>query len=255
MNSFLISGIFIFVYFCVFFLIGQKIKNNSIVDTAWGLGFVLTAWLNAIVFGLNTLDKVVILILVSIWGLRLSYYIFKRNYKKPEDFRYQAMRNKWKGSKALNAFVKVYLLQAVIMFIVAMPILIIFNSGFGGISALSIIAIMIWITGFIFESVADMQLKKFVKNPNNKGKILKSGVWAYSRHPNYFGEAVMWWAIGLLAISHPLGFVAVISPVVITYLLVFVSGVPLLEKKYANNLEYQEYAKHTSIFIPLPKRK
>ena len=255
MNSFLLSAVVIFVYFLVFFAIGQVLKNNAVVDVAWGLGFVLVAWMNAIIFGISTTPAVIILILISLWGLRLSYHILKRNYKKPEDFRYQEMRAKWKGNKAINALFKVYLFQGLMMYLISLPITLIYFSKNNGLLWVSLVAIGVWLIGFFFEAVGDYQLKQFIKNPNNKGKIMTSGLWAYTRHPNYFGEAVMWWGVGILALTQNLGIIGLISPILITYLLVFVSGVPMLEKKYANNPEFQAYAKVTSKFIPLPRKR
>lgn len=255
MNSFLLSAMFILVYFLVVFAIGQKLKNNAVVDVAWGLGFVLIAWLNSLVLGIGTFSRLIMLLLISVWGLRLSYHIFKRNHKKPEDFRYQQMRAKWKGNQALNALLKVYLLQGAIMYVVALPIMFVFSTNIGGLTLLSTFAILLWVVGFVFEAVGDWQLKQFVSQPTNKGKIMTTGLWAYTRHPNYFGEAVMWWAIGMLALVHPIGIIALVSPMLITYLLRFVSGVPLLEKKYANNPEFLAYASKTSIFFPLPPKR
>ena len=254
MNSFILTLLVIIAYFLTLFVIAQVLKNNSIVDIGWGLGFVIVAGFNALVFGVNNISQIIILCLVSLWGIRLSYHIFMRNYKKPEDFRYQEMRQKWKGNQAVNALFIVFLFQGLMMYIVSLPITIIFFSNEKW-SALTIIAVIVWVVGYFFETVGDWQLKQFIKSPQNKGKIMTKGLWAYTRHPNYFGEAVMWWGVGILALSHPLGIIGVISPILITYLLVFVSGVPLLEKKYADNAEFIEYAKQTSKFIPLPKKR
>ncbi|MCL6571176.1 MAG: DUF1295 domain-containing protein [Bacillus sp. (in: Bacteria)] len=124
-----------------------------------------------------------------------------------------------------------------------------------GLGFLDYIGLATWIVGFFFEVVGDHQLKKFTNKPENKGKLMKYGLWKYTRHPNYFGEATMWWGIFLIALSSPNGWVAIISPMIITLLLLFVSGVPLLEKKYKDHPEFKAYANRTSKFIPMPQRK
>jgi steroid 5-alpha reductase family enzyme len=117
------------------------------------------------------------------------------------------------------------------------------------------IGLLVWVIGFVFESVGDSQLKRFIKNPENKGKIMDKGLWRYTRHPNYFGESVMWWGLAIMAISVQYGYIGFLSPIIITYLLLFISGVPLLEKAFKDNMEFQKYAARTSIFIPwFPKR-
>lgn len=260
------SLLLIVVYFSVLFVFAQIKQNNSIVDLFWGMGFVVVAWFNFIyqLIATSTLifPSLVILVLVSIWGLRLFFYITIRNWKKKEDFRYVAMRKKW-GNKfpRLKAYGQVFLLQGVLLFIIVSSTTFAFAYSPSALSLLSWvgvgIGVSIWIIGFIFESVGDAQLRAFIKKPNKTEKIMKSGLWKYSRHPNYFGEATMWWGIFLISLSivGPIGLIGIISPITITYLLLFVSGVPLLEKHYQDNTEFQEYAKVTSIFFPLPPKK
>ena len=142
------------------------------------------------------------------------------------------------------------------MLVIAYPIILINAYAGQGLRALDLLGLVIWITGFIFESVGDKQLAVFLKNPDNRSKVIQSGLWKYTRHPNYFGEATMWWGIFVLALSVPLGWSGIISPLTITFMLLFVSGVPMLEKKMMENPEFREYAKVTSKFIPwFPKKK
>jgi steroid 5-alpha reductase family enzyme len=249
---YLISILVLFIYFNIFFLIGQYKKNNAVVDIAWGLGFVLVAW-TTFLYSEMQLINYIITIIVSLWGLRLGYYLFKRNWNKIEDYRYQEMRKTWIKYPLLQAYLKVYMLQMILMFIISLPIIYI-NSTVSNLSLITYFGIIIWIIGYFFEVVGDYQLKQFVSNPVNKGHIMKTGLWKYTRHPNYFGEATMWWGIYLIALSIN-GYLTIISPLLINYLLVFVSGVPLLEKKYKDNPEFKEYAKVTSVFIPLPPKK
>jgi steroid 5-alpha reductase family enzyme len=266
-DLFLWSAVIIFVYFTIIFVIAQIKKNNSIVDMGWGTGFVLVAIstfvLNYMQTGIFSIPGLILTILVTIWGLRLFFYISVRNWNKPEDYRYVDMRKKW-GTKfvALKAFFGVFMLQGVFMFTISTSIILINAYPLEPLSLLNYILVafgtLVWIFGFFFESVGDAQLRAFVKNPANKGKIMKYGIWKYTRHPIYFGEAVMWWGIFLISVfaTERVGIIGLISPVVITYLLMYVSGVPLLEKKHKINPEFQEYAKVTNIFFPwFPKNQ
>ena len=160
------------------------------------------------------------------------------------------MREKWGNKVNINAYFKVFMLQGMLMSIIALPIIFFNSSIISKFNIINIIGILMWIIGYYFEVVGDYQLKRFIKNPNNKGKIMTYGLWKYTRHPNYFGESVMWWGIFFITLNSPLGYIGIISPTLITYLLVFVSGVPLLEKKYESNKEFQDYASKTSKFIP-----
>jgi steroid 5-alpha reductase family enzyme len=251
MNNYLFIATIVYIYMSIFFVIALLKKNNSIADIAWGLGFVLIT-----VFSFSRATDVfertlLINVLVLIWGLRLAYFILKRNINKKEDFRYANWRKEWKRTFLIRTYLQVFMLQGFIMFIIALPIM---ENNFNEIQNLNvfdIIGLTLWIIGFLFEAIGDYQLKQFIARRENKGKIMRSGLWKYTRHPNYFGEATMWIGIAIISIrSFPHPIFAVISPFLITYLLLFVSGVPLLEEKYADNLEFQEYARKTSKFIP-----
>ncbi|MBN1624751.1 MAG: DUF1295 domain-containing protein [Clostridia bacterium] len=257
MDIFLKVLVVLFVYFLIFYLIAQIKKNNSIVDIGWGLGFVVAAVYSFITSALFDLTSVIVSVFVSVWGLRLFYHIIKRNWKKPEDYRYVNMRKNWEGrNPALKAFFRVFMLQMVLMYVISLPV-IVSNVFEKKNSILWIIpGIIIWLIGFAFEVAGDLQLKVFKKNQNNKGKIMKEGLWKYTRHPNYFGESAMWTGIYIMSISKGLAYITFISPVLITLLLLFVSGVPLLEKRYDGNPEYDIYKKQTSKFFPwFPKIK
>lgn len=257
MNIFLQAAILIFAYFLVLFVIGQVKKNNSIVDIGWGAGFVLIALYTYFVMGLYTIGPTIVTFLVSIWGMRLSYHIYRRNAGKPEDYRYVRMRKNWGDrNPKLKAFFRVYMLQMVLMYMISTPVILLNSTGEKDGLAFIIAGTIVWIFGFIFEAVGDRQLKQFKSDPENKGRIFTQGLWKYTRHPNYFGEAVMWWGIYLIALSVEGGVFTVISPVLITFLLRFVSGVPLLEKKYGDRPDFKEYSERTNIFIPwFPKKQ
>jgi steroid 5-alpha reductase family enzyme len=238
------------------FIIAQIKNNNSLVDIGWGLGFILVVVHGLITVQNPTIQAYVISGLVILWGLRLFLYISIRNFKKPEDYRYQDMRKKWGNNHPrIQAFFKVFMIQGVFMFIISAPIHFVFISVESVDLAWIIIGIVLFLIGFYFEAVGDIQLRKFISNPTNKGRIMQSGLWRYTRHPNYFGETVMWWSIFIIIVSVDWGFISIIGPLTITYLLVFVSGVPLLEKKYASKPDFIEYSKKTSMFFPwFPKK-
>jgi len=250
----------LFIFFNIAFLIAQFKKNNGLADMAWGLGFVVVAVSSLLVAGTYTIYQLVITALVALWGFRLFYYIGLRNWSKPEDFRYVNMRKKWGTHVHLKAYFIVFMLQMTFLLIVSLPIQLAanINKDLDLIGWIVLgVGVLLWIIGFYFEAVGDAQLKKFKQDPSNKGKIMQSGLWKYTRHPNYFGDALMWWAIFIISMS-TLSWIAlfgIIGSSFITYLLLFVSGVPLLEKKYKDNEAFQAYAKKTSIFFPLPQKK
>jgi steroid 5-alpha reductase family enzyme len=198
----------------------------------------------------------VIAFLVGVWGLRLSYHIMRRNLGKPEDFRYANWRKAWGKWVIPRAFVQVYLLQGLFMFLVSLPITLTGLASAAGVlrAPLLVIGAALWLLGFIFETVGDHQLTLFLAQPGNRGQLMTSGLWSYTRHPNYFGEAVMWWGIFIVAIGGGASLLAVLSPIVITYLLRYVSGVPLLEKSMSRKPGFDEYARRTSVFVPRPQK-
>ena len=251
------TALVLFIYFTLVFFIGQILNNNSIVDIAWGLGFVVAAIFTFFSSGYYTLRASITIILVSLWGIRLAYHVAARNLGKPEDYRYVDMRKRW-GKKFVRtkAFFNVYFLQMVFMYIISLTIITINKSNNESFNILDFVGILVWIVGYIFEVLGDYQLKMFIKNPSNKGKLMKYGLWKYTRHPNYFGEATMWWGIFLMALSVNGGVYTIVSPILITYLIVFISGVAMLEKKYKKREDFREYMKETNAFFPwFPKKR
>lgn len=245
----------LFVFFFIVFIIGQFLKDNSIVDMAWGSGFVLSALYTFISNPDSGIKGVVITAAIVLWGTRLTYHIARRNIGKPEDYRYVEMRKRW-GTKgvAVKAFFNVYFLQLCIQYVVTLPV-IYGNATQQHLSVVNTIGMLIWCIGIFFEAVGDYQLKLFKKDPSNKGKIMDRGLWALTRHPNYFGDAAMWFGIFLIAISNWNGLWIVVSPILMTFFLVFVSGVRMLEKKYDGRADFDAYKKRTSAFIPwFPKQ-
>ena len=234
-----LSAAVIFIFMTLAFILATIKKRNDIADVAWGIGFILVAIFNTLYY--PQANTFAISFLTSIWGFRLASHIYKRNKNKPEDFRYQQWRNEWGKFFLIRSYLQVFLLQGFFMLLISMPIIL-------AIKSFSYFGLIVWLIGFAFESIGDQQLANFIKDPQNKGKVMDQGLWAYTRHPNYFGEVTMWWGIWLIS-GNPL---AIIVPLTISFLIIFVSGIPLLEKKYENDPLYKVYKSKTSIFFPIP---
>lgn len=238
----------VFIYMTTLFIIAQLKRDNSIVDIGWGFGFVLIALFTFIKSGLFLPRHILATTLVAIWGLRISGYILSRH--KGEDPRYKAWRESWKEWFCLRSFMQIFMLQGCMMLLISLPVIAINSSSESGLNYLDYVGLAFWLVGFYFEVVGDYQLQTFLSNPSNKNHVMKTGLWRYTRHPNYFGEISMWWGIWLMALNVSYGVVTIAGPLTITYLLTFVSGVPMLEKLFEGNPEYQEYKKRTSMLIP-----
>jgi steroid 5-alpha reductase family enzyme len=255
--TFAYGGLFILGIMVLLWLVSLAIKDSSIVDIFWGSGFVFVSW---VYFALTPdgfiTRKLLLAILVTVWGLRLTIHIFNRNWGKGEDFRYQAWREEAGLSWWWRSFFKVFALQGVLMWLISAPTLAAQISPTPeGLVWLDWLAIPIWLIGFIFEAGGDWQLQRFKADPANKGKLLTSGLWRYTRHPNYFGDAVQWWAFYLIALASG-GWWTIFSPVMMTFLLRNVSGVAMLEKTLkASKPGYKEYVESTNAFFPwFPKK-
>jgi len=248
-----IAGL-IFGYASIWFVISLIAKRNDVADIAWGLGYALICVYLANTQPLTAIPLVVYL-LVCIWALRLSLHIFLRNRGKTEDFRYRQWRQDWGSSFYWRSYLQVYLLQGLFLWIIALPIVVAGVSAAVELTLFSYLGVIFWSIGFFFQAVGDYQLTRFVKTRTNKEEVLQTGLWRYSRHPNYFGEILMWWGIFVITTPLPYGWWGVFGPLTITFLLRFVSGVPLLENRYVGNTEYTKYQKRTSVLIPwFPKR-
>jgi len=246
----------VFLYMLFMFFAALFKKDNSIVDIAWGGGFILVAVLTFFLNGDRSLRSLIVTCLVVIWGSRLALYIFIRHRGKGEDFRYAKWRKEWGQWFILRSFFQIFMLQGLLLLIISYSVILVNHSPKESLTVLDYVGVLVWLIGFFFEAVGDYQLSKFKKSPENKGRIMKYGLWRCTRHPNYFGESVMWWGIFLIALSVRYGWTAVISPLVITFLLLRVSGVIMLEKKYKENDEYAEYVRETNAFLPwLPKKR
>lgn len=255
MNYFLTLALVLFVYMSSWFLVSLLRKRNDVADVAWGLGFVLMTWTSFFLSGTSGARGLLISTVVTIWGVRLAWHIHKRNRGKAEDYRYLAWRKEWGKWFYLRSYAQVYLLQGMFLFLIVLPVLFVNGSVGTALGLLDVIGMAVWLFGFYFEAVGDAQLARFIQNPENKGKLMQSGLWAYTRHPNYFGEVTQWWGLWLVALSVPSGLLGIIGPLTITFLILKVSGIPMLEKKMAEHPEFAEYSRRVSVFIPLPPKK
>lgn len=250
MNYYLTLALLLWGYMSLWFVISLIKKRNDVADIAWGLGFVLLAWTSFFLSGRLGTRRLPVNILVSVWGLRLAWHIHARNRGKAEDYRYMAWRREWGKWFYARSYLQVYLLQGVFLFVIALPVLMINRSAGGTFGFLGGAGVCVWLCGFVFEAVGDAELARFVKAPLNRGKIIQTGLWRYTRHPNYFGEVLQWWGIWLVALGVRGGWLGLIGPLTITFLILKVSGIPMLEKKLSENPAFADYKRRTNALLP-----
>ena len=257
MTLFLQAALIILVLVTLLWIWSIIIKNVSIVDLFWGFGFVVVNAFYLFMSGELNTRKILILTLVGLWGLRLAIYLAWRNIGKGEDFRYQEFR-RYYGPKRYwwFSYFQTFLLQGALIMIVSLPLLGINSSASSGdLNVLDYIGIVVWIIGFVFEAGGDFQLAIFKNDPANRGKVLNTGFWKYTRHPNYFGDSAVWWAYAIFSIAAG-SYWQIIGSIVMTLLIIRISGVALLEKTLNNTKpQYKEYVQKTSSFFPwVPKK-
>jgi steroid 5-alpha reductase family enzyme len=247
---------FILVIGTLAWIASLRLRDASIADIGWGLGFVALAWLYTALLGGNDGRTLTVAGLVTIWGLRLAAHIFRRSRGRGEDPRYAAMRRRSGPSFWWRSLFVVFWLQGSLLWCVALPLLAVPRATAPFPSALDLAALILFITGFAFEAVGDWQLARFRADPANRGAVMDRGLWRYSRHPNYFGDAVVWWGFFLFAVGAPGGWVTALGPALMTWLLRRVSGVTLLEEGLrASKPAYADYVARTPAFVPwFPKR-
>jgi steroid 5-alpha reductase family enzyme len=257
LEIYLVAGLSILIFNTVLWLVSLQVKNSSIIDPFWGILFLVAS----IVYFVSAEDgsqdrKVLLLVLVMIWSLRLSVYLAWRNWGKGEDFRYRKWREQHGSRWWWRSFFQVFVLQGVLAWIISIPLL----AAMAGesptrLTVLDGLAVAVWLVGFFFEAVGDFQLARFRADPANKGRVLNRGVWRYTRHPNYFGDAAQWWGFYLVALVVG-GFWTIYAPIIMTGLLLKVSGVALLEKTLTETKpQYREYITTTPAFFPwFPKK-
>ena len=232
-------------------------KNVTIVDSLWGLGFVLVAWLTFFMSDGYGDRKILIALLVTLWGLRLSIYLSWRNWGKGEDPRYGTWREKSGDQFWIISLFKVFILQALFLWVISVAVQIGQQAPTPDrLTWLDGLGAIVWLIGFTFESLGDWQLARFKSDPASKGRVMDRGLWAYTRHPNYFGEFLVWWGIFLITLSTPNSWWTIISPFIVTAVLLKMTGIPLTEQELVKNRPgYSDYVKRTSAFVPwLPAR-
>lgn len=252
------AGLFLLTAVTVLWLLSLLLRDASIVDVFWGLGFVAVYWIGFALVHSQTGDgqpipprHILVGLLVTIWGLRLAGHILLRNWGRGEDFRYAQWRNEAGQSWWWRSYFKVFLLQGFILWLVSWPLLAVLASGSSpAIGSLDLLALLVWGAGIFFEAVGDYQLRQFKKNPSNKDQLLTSGLWRYTRHPNYFGDALVWWGFYLFAAASGAWW-TIFSPLLMTFLLRRVSGVTMLERTLRETKPgYAAYMARTNAFFP-----
>ena len=255
-RAMLVSAITIAVVMVATWIISVVVRNASIVDIVWGAGFAINSWVLALTIDGDAARQILMAIVVGVWGMRLAVYLGRRNIGHGEDWRYVAMRRKIGAKFPIVSLFTVFGLQGVLMWVVSLPVMFAHADSTPGVGPVAVIGIIVWCVGLGFEAVGDLQLSRFKSDPANQGKVMDKGLWSLTRHPNYFGDALLWWGIGIIAAETGSGVIGFIGSAVMTFLLLRVSGVPLLEKSLSKRREgYADYVARTSAFIPRPPKK
>jgi steroid 5-alpha reductase family enzyme len=255
-TAMLVAAATIAALMVVTWLVSVPLRNASIVDLIWGLGFVLVAWAVRLTVDGDSARQWLLVAMVTVWGLRLSAYLTWRNHGNGEDYRYRAMRKHWGGRFWWVSLFTVFVVQGVLMWTVSIGVQLGQVPDTPGLGVLAALGVVVWAVGLGFEAIGDAQLARFKADPANAGTVMDRGLWRYTRHPNYFGDACVWWGIALVAAESGLGAVGIVGALVMTVLLRRVSGVTLLEKSLKKRRAgYDEYIARTSPFVPRPPRK
>ncbi|MFO7252964.1 MAG: DUF1295 domain-containing protein [Actinomycetes bacterium] len=240
--------------------VALRLRRHSVIDTVWGLGFVIVAAVSFFLSGLQgegvTARRALVLALTAVWGLRLAWHIGRRARGRGEDPRYAALLRRCAGPVVPFTLRTIYWPQGRTMWVVSLPVQVAMYQN-ASLGVITVLGVAVWTTGFLFEAVGDHQLARFTADPANRGKVLDRGLWAWTRHPNYFGDATVWWGMFLLACSHWSGLPTVVGPILMTHMLVNRTGKALLERRLARTRgpEYAAYAERTSGFLPRPPRR
>jgi len=249
------SALAILVLMVITWVVSIALRNVSIVNIVWGVGFVMVAWVSSLTGDGDHDRSNLLTAMIAVWGMRLTVFLWRRNYGTGEDHRYRSMRKQQGDGFAARSLVTVFLFQGLLMWVVSLPVQLAMVSENESVGTLTVIGVCVWGVGFFFESVGDSQLASFKANPENEGLLLTSGLWKYTRHPNYFGDACVWWGIFIVAAETTDARYGVIGPILMTFLLLKVFGVPHLERSLSSHKPgHSDYAKRTSPFIPRPPR-
>ncbi|NWJ74829.1 DUF1295 domain-containing protein [Pseudonocardia sp. ICBG1122] len=251
-----VTAVAVAVLMALAYAIGVRRGRHDGVDVVWGVGFVWVAFVTAVTA--TALDptgdgwrRALVVVLVAVWGGRLARHIARRNHGKPEDRRYVDLRERGSIGR------RVYLTQGTVMWVVSLPVQVAQygTAAAGWLVAVTVLGVLVWAVGFTFESVGDAQLARFTADPANRGEVMDRGLWRFTRHPNYFGDACVWWGLGILALHHPAGLIGLVGVAVITANLMKGTGAALLERDIADRRPgYADYVRRTSGFVPLPPR-
>lgn len=252
MNVFLVTGAVVTLAMIALWLLSLKLKDASIVDIFWGAGFVLIAWTAFALSNGYRPRRLLLCTLVTLWGGRLALHLWRRNHGRPEDYRYAAMRKRHGAQFKWVSLGLVFGLQGLLMWLISLPLQLAQQAILPwGLTWLDWVAVSVWLIGFAFEAVGDWQLQQFKSKPQNKGRVMEQGLWRYTRHPNYFGDAVVWWGFWLFAAAVGDGLFSMLSPMLMTFLLMKVTGAVLLEKSLTKTKpQYKAYVARTNAFVP-----
>lgn len=242
------------VYMSIAFGVAYQRKRLDTVDAAWGGGFVVVAWLVA---GLNLHVRTLLMaVLIDIWAIRLTAHIMERSRRRSQDDpRYEQIAAKWNPKTYwFRAYTSVFLLQGLLVLLISAPVLFISDRPLSHATAIMIAGVAVWLVGFIVETISDRQLRLFVSDPHNKGNVLETGLWKYSRHPNYLGEITEWYGLGVIACSVSFGWIGLAGPLILNLLIRFVSGVPPIENRKKQDKAYAAYMSRTNPLLPKLRR-
>lgn len=236
------------------FLIGRRLGRYNVVDVTWGVGFVAVAAVCAAMGTGDVFRRILLLVLVGVWGLRLAWHMVGKSAGKGEDPRYRALLGE--NTSAANVIRRVFVVQAAAGWFISLPLQVSSVLGPTPPALLPVLAVgvALWLLGLVFEAVGDHQLRRFKADPAHRGAIMDSGLWAWTRHPNYFGDCCVWWGLWLITVAGWVSLVTVVSPALMTYFLVYGTGARLTEKQMAGRSGFSEYCSCTSFFIPKPPK-
>jgi steroid 5-alpha reductase family enzyme len=244
----IINAVCVTVLMVLVWLVSLPLRDVSIIDIAWGLGFVLVAWGSFLAAGSDR--SLLLTALVTVWGLRLGAYLGWRKAGTPEDFRYRTMRERNPQTFPFRSLLTIFALQGTLMWVISLPIQLAETDTKVALPLTSL-GVVLWAVGFLCETVGDWQLAKFKADPKNEGRVLDSGLWRYTRHPNYFGDFLVWWGFYLIAVAAGAPWWTIVGPTIMSVLLMRVSGVTLLERSLKDRKAgYAEYVSRTNAFFP-----
>ncbi len=244
----------VLIFMSLVFLYARRRKRYDLIDVAWGPAFVIVA-LFGFAWSSKNGTQWLVTALILLWGIRIALHIGRRWLRAVnEDARYVELRKKWRGDVAVNTYFRVYIVQALLVIIISTPLLLVYTEAQSANAVMVTIGCLVWLAGLATQAIADRQLALFTQKASNRGKLMKTGLWRYSRHPNYFGEIVMWWAMFIISYAATGSWLGVIGALTITYLIMRISGVPPSERRLELKPGWKQYKAQTSVLIPLPPK-